>query len=244
MTATTNTRRGDRIRLLVAILIVGGCNSQPIGELGLGEAQSFDRGDPFFVIGTTSPLFVIQTYLCTDCDEERFEALVPEHGLEKSPVSKLEARSAELRKLPTDDDFIGFVDRAGNHFQHDARSVSPALLGGAVFPCGVPFMGEFCGSIVRLESDRTFRFGAGDLVHELNDGSNRYVLYAAVDRADLATLELPKGWNQLTRRLDEEMIMTSNGFADVYQDVRKNLWQKVVAGNAANALSANESANE
>jgi hypothetical protein len=233
MAATTRERAAFRFLIAVALGAMVSCNSRPIGEPGLGEVRHFELGDAFYEIGTTNPLFVIQTYLCTDCTAESFDGLVPEHGLEKSPVWRLEARSAELRKLPTDADFIGFVDGAGHHFQHDARSVSPPLLGGAIFPCGSPFWGESCGTIIRLESDRTFRFAAGDLVHELHDGPNRYVLYAVVDKNDLANLELPPGWTQLTRRLDGEMIMTSNGFQDVYQDVRKNLWQRLSSASEA-----------
>jgi hypothetical protein len=226
---TEMTRTGASLRCLAAfaVLWLQGCDAHPIGEPGIGEVRHFERGNAFFEVATTSPFVSIRTYLCTDCTAESFDELEPEYGLEKLPVRRLEARSAEVRKLPMDEDFIGFVDRAGHRFQRDARSVSPLLLGGAVYPCGVPFMGSFCGSIVRLESDRTLRFGAGDLVHELDDGTSRYVLYAAADKDDLASLSLPPGWNQLTRRLDGEMIITTNGFLDVFQDARENLWQRV-----------------
>lgn len=195
----------------------------PQTALALG-IQNFSQGDPFYVIQNANPLSQADTFLCISCDAADFAALTPLAGYQKSPVRTLAASSAELRKLPSQPTFQGFVDGAGNEFQADAQLIAPPLAGGASFLCGFPGPG-FCGVIGHLESDRTFVFDAGETVHELSDGSSTWVLYLELNTVGLATMILPPGWSYASRTLSQALVLDSGGFPDIYTDVQGNLWQ-------------------
>jgi hypothetical protein len=170
----------------------------------------------------------VNTFLCISCSLDEFMSLAAPPGFEKTPVHTLQANTAELRKLPTDDHFIGFTDDAGHEYQNDARFASP-LSGSVTLPCGIPGREGYCGLMIELESDRTFVYSAGETIHELGDGTVTYLLYAVCDASNLAAMRLPGGWSYAARALDRELVVDPEGFPHVYQDVQGNLWQKVGA---------------
>lgn len=120
---------------------------------------------------------------------------------------------------------------------------------------GLPPLGPPVAALVNVESDRTFGWLAGDLLHELvSPTGTRFALYLINYKADIANLQesftLPAGWLYSRRVLREDLTIESGAVARVYSDLSvKHLWQRyeeqkyrhiveVVEGGVGSALNA------
>lgn len=227
-----STRKISAVALCLLLAVAGGTTGcgDDIAESSKRRTpgvQTFAMGDPFFVIQSVDLTADVDTFLCLTCDLDSFASLVPPAGFEKSPVLRLKADAAELRKLPSDDDFIGFV-ADGHRFQNDARFASP-LAGGVTIPCALPGEPGFCGLLLELESDRTFVYDAGSWIDVLSDGHDRYVLYAAFDDGNLDAIPAPPGWRRSRERLARRLVVDSEGYPHIHRDAAGNLWQRTTA---------------
>jgi hypothetical protein len=171
-------------------------------------------GDPIVEIRDL-PNF--ENYICPSCVPSDLAGVILPPGFSASPPRVSVADFGEVRKLPTDPDFVG-IDLNGLEFQRVAR-----VKGGSD---GLEPVDP--GVIVNLESDRTLRFDSGREIHELSDGKHRYVLFAASEALALDALSLPEGWSRSARVLEHDLVLFDpSGFPFVYVDDQSNLWQRL-----------------
>jgi hypothetical protein len=158
-----------------------------------------------------------ENYVCPSCVPSDLAGVILPPGFSASPPRVSVADFGEVRKLPTDPDFVG-IDVDGLEFQRVAR-----VNGG---PDGLEPVDP--GVIVNLESDRSLRFDSGREIHELSDGQHRYVLFAASEALALDALSLPEGWSRSSRVLQHDLVLFDpSGFPFVYVDDQSNLWQRL-----------------
>jgi hypothetical protein len=194
------------------LLLIAAVSFMPRTGPALGPIRG--AGDPIVEI---RDLRNFENYVCPSCVPSDLVGVTLPPGFSASPPRVSVADFGEVRKLPTDPDFVG-IDVDGLEFQRVAR-----VNGG---PGGLEPVD--LGVIVNLESDRTLRFDTGREVQELNDGKHTYVLFAASEAFDLDALSLPEGWSRSSRALTEDFVLFDpSGFLFVYVDDQSNLWQRL-----------------
>ena len=184
---------------------------------------------------TGENLFSNIAYECNECTFKQFEDLTLPRGWRKSPTQII-LPDGELLNSLSFEGISGSLDLIPEVSGDEFKLIAKTLEGNIV---DISFSGIMVET--KVMRNTILRYPAGSRVHELIDeDGNIYVLFAyEVDSADfdrsffekidvLSNYPHPKGWSYLSRILNEDLILNSNGIANVLaiQSKTSSVWEK------------------
>ena len=185
---------------------------------------------------TGENLFSNLAYECNECTFEQFEDLTLPRGWRKSP-KQIILPDGELLNHLSFEGISGSLDFIPEIPGDEFKLIAKTLEGNIV---DISFSGIMIET--KVMRNTILRYPAGSRVHELIDeDGNIYVLFAyEVDSADfdrsffekidvLSNYPHPKGWLYLSRILNDDLILNSNGIASVLaiQSETSSVWEKL-----------------
>jgi len=203
----------------------------------LGHAGSASASHLFEVrqLTAVNPPFSRNVYACiASCTEIDFQGVTAPVGFEKAPA-KLLLPTEVTASLPTAPpgvapalDLIPGIPGDDFLFVAQVLSATPISIH--------PSFGFF--ALVSVKRDTRFRYGAGEVVHEVRDAAgNRYVLQSlALDLLGtydptilngLAGIPLPTGWSYSSEVLASDLVADSGGIATVFAQGQLVTWQQL-----------------
>jgi len=178
---------------------------------------------------TGENVFSRHVYLCEECSPEEFTALEVPSPYQKSEARVHVASTAELVSSINPGEVeasLSFSDDIpGNEWEYIAKVLSWQIVSLA------PLL-----PIAQVARDTRFVYNAGTVIHELvNDDDERYILFTitieladAIDLSQVGSMNhlyLPEGWSYESRRLSEDLVVNSDGQANVVP-LEGTSWQR------------------